>query len=109
MQYFYRLVLTLVFAVVTALFSGCTGGGGSYSSVYGGYGYPRYGHDIGYNSMYYSNRRAYGAKRVRNMNPQQRQQDQRSLQQTRPQRVERRATRPARNMGRPRGGGRRRR
>ncbi len=121
-RYSGRILLTLLFAGTAVLLSGCTGGGGGYS-VYGGYGYPYYGHDIGYHSVYYDHdgydsrrdrverRREYRAQQVKNMNPEQRQQVHKRLQQTRPQRVQRvqsrRATRPGRNMGRPRGGRRR--
>jgi len=115
-KYAYKILLTLIFAGVTALLSGCAGGGGSYS-VYGGYGYPHYGYDMGYNSVYnrherVEQRRDNRAERINDMSPAQRRNAQERLQQNRPQRVQRRqnvrANRPARNMGRPRGMGRRR-
>lgn len=123
MRHSYKILLTLIFAGVTALLSGCSGGGVS-SSVYGGYGYPHYGYDMGYNSVYYDDddfdsrhervgqRRENRAERINDMPPDQRRNAQERLQQTRPQRVQQRqnarANRPARNMGRPRGMGRRR-
>ncbi len=49
---FYKLPLALVFAVGALSLSACSGGS-SGSSVYGGYGYPYYGSNFGYSSMYY--------------------------------------------------------
>jgi len=123
MRLLYRLLLTVVFVGVTALLSGCAGSGRGYS-VYGGYGYPHYRHDIGYNSTYYYNddddlinrrgrveqRRRDRVNRIENMNPDQRRQVSRRLQQTSPQRAQRRQVRQVNrsNMGRPRARARRR-
>jgi len=112
----------MVFTGVTALLSGCAGGGGGYS-VYGGYGYPHYGYNTGYNSIYYDDndldsrherveqRREDREDRIDDMNSDQRRLVSHGLQQTRPQRTEQRQVRQANrsSMGRPRGGGGRRR
>jgi hypothetical protein len=126
MRFSYTLFLTFAVTGMTVLLSGCSGGG-SYS-VYSGYGYPYYGHGIGYSTVYYDDdyydndldsrreriedRRENREERINNMSPEQRQHVGNRLRQTQPQRVERRqvrrVNRPARNMGRPRMGGRRR-
>lgn len=118
------LFTMVLWAAMVVLLAGCAGGG---SSIYSGYGYPRYGYDIGYHHYYdhdyyedryehrrddIRQRREDRAERIRNMSPEQRQQLANRLGQTRPQRVQqrqvRRASRPIRNMGRPRPAVRRR-
>ena len=109
---------------IVLVLAGCSGGG---YSIYSGYGYPRYGYDLGYHYYHdhdyhedrYEHRRDVArqrredrVERTRKMSPEQRQHLSRRLQQTRPQRLERRqirrANRPVRNMGRPRPAVRRR-
>lgn len=116
MKFSYRLLLAVILTAITALLSACGGGGGGSYSVYSGYGYPYYGHGVGYKRVNYNdnfdNRRERRTERIDTMSPGQRQQASDSLRQNQPQRVERRqasrASNPARNMGRPRTGGRRR-
>lgn len=100
--------------------SGCVSsgvGGSSGYSVYGGYGYPSYGYNYGYyNSRGYDNH--YDQSDRSRLTSEQRTQVRTQLDQTRGQRVERRAQlqqrrssmsganrQAIRNMGRPRGGG----
>ncbi len=121
--------LSILFALVPVaamvlLLAGCAGGG---YSIYTGYGYPRYGYDVGYyhyyDHDYYADRyehrrenirqrREDRVERIRNMSLEQRQQLANRLEQTRSKRVlqrqVRRASRPVRNMGRPRPAVRRR-
>ena len=103
MKISYTLLLTLVAIGITALLSGC--GGSSSHTVYSSYGYPYYGHGVGYNRAYYNNnydnRRGRRVEKVNNMSPAQRQHTSKSVQ-------ARRTSSSARNMGRPRTGGRRR-
>ncbi len=99
------------------LLSGCAGSGSGVNtsySVYGGYNYPSYGYDYGhYGSRSYDDRNR--------LTSEQRNQVRSNLDQTHDQRTQRRSQvqqsrssmsganrQAARNMGRPRGGGRRR-
>ncbi len=98
MKCLYILLLFFAAMGLTVLFSGCTGVGTH--SVYSGYGYPYYGNSIGYRRVYYDADDTDHRRSVHNRH-----------RQTRPQRVERsqahRPSSPARNMGRPKSGGRR--
>jgi len=114
MRVSYILLLTFVATGLAVLLSGCAGGGSH--TVYSGYGYPYYGHSVGYRTVYYddnvNNRREHRREQVQNMSPAQSQRTRDHLRKTQPQRVERRQSRQVnrsmRNMGRPRMGGRRR-
>lgn len=121
MRVSYVLVLTLIVTGLAVLLSGCAGGGNY--SVYSGYGYPYYGHSVGYQTVYYDDdfnhrrnrideRREHRTERVENMSPAQRQYAGERLRQAQAQRVKRRQSpqinRSTRNMGRPQMGGRRR-
>ena len=98
------LILTLIVTGLAVLLSGCAGGG-SYT-VYNGYGYPYYGHGVGYRTVYYdddfNHRRKHRTERVQNMSPAQRQHVSERLRQTQPQNVKRhqshQVNRSTRNM-----------